>query len=67
MELKIIEGNFYQGEFVTVSVGGVKIKRKVHYSGMAGDLYIWYKNNMYFYSEFTKGFSGDEGGDNING
>ena len=60
MKLKIIEGNFYQGEFVKVSIGSNVIKRKVHYSGMAGDLYVWYKNNMYFYSEFQRGYSGDE-------
>lgn len=52
MELKIVEGKFYEGEFVTVSIDGKVVKRRVYYSTTAGDLYIRYKNNLYFYYEF---------------
>ena len=51
-ELKVIDGNFYEGEFVTVSINDDVIRRKVYYSGTAGDLYIRYKNRMYFKYEF---------------
>ncbi len=52
MELKILKGNFTEGEKVTVSINGKEINRKVHYSKEAGDLFIWFKNNKYFYYEF---------------
>lgn len=52
-ELKIIEGNFYEGEYVKVSINGAVVRRKVYYSGMAGDLYIRHKNKMYFLYEFN--------------
>ena len=52
MELKIIQGRFVEGETVKVSVDGKEISRKVHWSKKAGDLFIWYKNNKYFYYEF---------------
>lgn len=52
MELKIIGGKFYEGERVTVSINGEVITRKVHYSRDAGDLYIVFKNDRYFYGEF---------------
>ncbi len=50
--LKIVRGNFYEGEKVKVIVNDNEIERKVHYSASAGDLYIVYKNNKYFYYEF---------------
>lgn len=52
-ELKIIEGNFCEGQFVTVSINGDVVKRKVYYSASAGDLYIRYKNSVYFLYEFN--------------
>lgn len=52
MELKILKGRFTEGEKVTVSINGIEISRKVHYSKEAGDLFIWFKNNRYFYCEF---------------
>lgn len=52
MELKVLEGKFYEGEFVTVSINGNVVKRRVYFSTMAKDLFVWYKNNMYFYCEF---------------
>ena len=52
MELKIIQGNFIENETVIVSIDGKEVSRKVHYSKEAGDLFIWYKNNKYFYYEF---------------
>lgn len=59
MELKIIKGNFIEGERVTLLIGEDKIERKVYYSKGAGDLYVMYKNNKYFYYEFMKGYTGD--------
>lgn len=52
MELKIINGKFYEGERVTVAIDGKVITRRVYYSRDAGDLYILYKGAAYFYSEF---------------
>lgn len=53
-ELKTVDGKFYEGNFVTVSIGGDVVKRRVYYSASAGDLYIRYKNKAYFLYEFDK-------------
>lgn len=50
--MKILQGNFIEGEKVTVIVNGKTVQRRVYYSKRAGDLYIWVDNNMYFYYEF---------------
>ena len=55
MELKIIEGDFIEGERVTVSIGGDVITRIVRWDSQAGDLSIVYKNRKYFYYEFMRG------------
>lgn len=52
MELKILKGNFIEGERVTVSINGDIITRVVRYDSQAGDLSIVYKNKRYFYYEF---------------
>ena len=52
MELKILQGRFIENETVKVLIDGKEISRKVHWSKEAGDLFIWYKNNRYFYYEF---------------
>ena len=51
---------FIEGETIKLKVyeclkakeKGLNITRKVRYSKEAGDLYIWFKNKRYFYSEF---------------
>lgn len=48
----ILEGGFYEGEYVTVSMAGDIVKRKVWYDSFAGDLFIWYKNRRFFYYKF---------------
>lgn len=48
----IIDGNFIEGEYVTVNINGNIVKRKVYYSKDAGDLYVWCKCRKYFYYEF---------------
>lgn len=53
-ELKIIDGQFYEGQYVWVSINGNVVKRKVYYSTMAGDLFVRYKNMMYFLCEFNR-------------
>lgn len=50
--MKIIKENFIENEYVTIEINNNIITRKVYYSKEAGDLYILYKNNKYFYSEF---------------
>lgn len=49
---EVLDGNFYEGEYLTLSVNGKIIKRKVYYSKDAGDLYFMYKNSMYFLCDF---------------
>lgn len=49
----ILEGNFIEGEYTTVSIDGNEAKRKVYYDATAGDLFIWFKGNKYFYCEFS--------------
>ena len=60
MKLEIITGNFTEGEYVTVAIGGKQITRKVYYSATMGDLYINYKGLSYCYYEFMKGHTGDQ-------
>ena len=52
IEKKIVDGNFIEGEFVTVSIDGKEFKRKVYYSSKWGDLVIVIYGNEYAYSEF---------------
>ena len=49
---EIVEGNFIEGEFVSVRVDGNVYERKVQYSKEAGDLFITIKRKNYFYTEF---------------
>ena len=49
---EIINGNFIEGEYVTVNINGNTVTRKVYYSAAAGDLYVWCKGSKYFYYEF---------------
>lgn len=51
-KLKILDGEFFEGQSVTVSIDGRIVQRKVRYSSTAGDLFIQYKNKMYFLYEF---------------
>lgn len=52
MQMKIIKGNFIEGEYVSVIMfDGNTIRRKVYYDKTAGDLFIWYKGYKYFYYE----------------
>lgn len=51
--MKIIEGLFFKGDFVTVEIKGIKIKRKVKYNRLDG-LYILFNNMMYFEYEFEQ-------------
>lgn len=60
--MKIVDGNFYEGETVTVSVNGKTVRRKVRYSREAGDLYVVVDNRPYFLYEFWK--TDEEGKDN---
>lgn len=48
--MKLIEGNFYQNELITVEINGKQIVRKVKYNRMDG-LYIVYQNRKYFQYE----------------
>lgn len=52
LKLKIIEGDFKDGEFVVVSIDGREFKRKVYYSNRLNDLVIIAYGNEYRYSEF---------------
>lgn len=49
---EIVNGNFIEGEYVTININGNVVKRKVYYSKDAGDLYVWCKGKKYFYYEF---------------
>lgn len=51
----IVEGDFKEGEFVTVSIDGKEFRRKARYSKKWGDLIITIYNNEYAYSEFVNG------------
>lgn len=55
IEKKIVEGDFKEGEFVTVSIDGKEFRRKARYSKKWGDLIITIYNNEYAYSEFVNG------------
>lgn len=50
----IIEGEFKDGESVTVSIDGREFKRKVYHSSKLNDLAIVIFNNEYGKSEFIK-------------
>jgi len=50
--MKIIQGRFIEGEKVTVEIERAIITRRVYYDAQAGDLFVWFKNNKYFYYEF---------------
>lgn len=52
LKLKIIEGEFKDGEFVVVSIDGREFKRKVYYSNKHNELVIIAYGNEYRYSEF---------------
>ncbi|WP_298535706.1 hypothetical protein [uncultured Methanobrevibacter sp.] len=52
LKLKIIEGEFKDGESVTVSIDGKEFKRKVYYSNRWNDLVIIVYGNEYRRSEF---------------
>lgn len=54
MKLEIIEGRFVEDERVMIKINDKRITRKVYYSTEAGDLYIVYNNNKYFYYEFIR-------------
>lgn len=58
MEFKLIKGEFFQNQTITVEIDGKQIERKVKYSRMDG-LYIIYQNRKYFeyecnYDEYYK-------------
>lgn len=47
--IKLLDGEFYEGNVVTVEVDGKRYKRKVYYGN--GDLYIRIGNYKYFSSD----------------
>lgn len=47
MKFKLIKGNFYENELITVEIDGKQIDRKVRYNHMDG-LYIMYQNRKCF-------------------
>lgn len=56
--MKLLKGNFYENELITIEIDGKQIERKVKYNRMDG-LYIIYQNRKYFeyecdYSEIYK-------------
>lgn len=53
-KLEIIRGMFVEGEKVYVRVDNNIVVRRVYYSVEAGDLYIIYNSNKYFYYDFIK-------------
>lgn len=58
MKFKLIKGEFFQNQTITVEIDGKQIERKVKYSRMDG-LYIIYQNRKYFeyecnYDEYYK-------------
>ena len=48
--MKLIKGNFYQDELITVEIDGKQIERKVRFNRMDG-LYVIYQNKKYFHYE----------------
>ena len=48
--MKLIKGNFYEHETITVEINGKQIERKVKYNHMDG-LYITYQSRKYFHYE----------------
>jgi len=53
MEKKVVDGDFLEGETVTVSIDGKEYTRKVRYERECGDLTITVKGYKFFASEFT--------------
>ena len=49
---EIVNGDFLEGEKVTVNIDGEIITRKVFWSGSRKDLAIRFQNKIYGYSEF---------------
>ena len=49
--IKLVDGDFIEGETVTVEIDGKTYKRKVYYGD--GDLYITVKNTKYFPSDIV--------------
>ena len=47
--IKLIDGDFFEGETVTVEIDGKKYKRKVYYGN--GDLYITINGYKYYPSD----------------
>lgn len=52
---EIIDGEFLEGQFVTVRIDGKEFRRKVRYSTKWGDLIITIYNNEYAKYEFENG------------
>lgn len=48
MKLRLVEGNFYENEIVTLEIDGKQIKRKVKFDNFWKDLYVTYKNCKYY-------------------
>ena len=56
--MEYLNGDFFQGQVVTVRIDGKEIERKVRYNNSDG-LYIVYQNKKYFeyecnYNEYYK-------------
>lgn len=49
--IKLIDGDFFEGETITVEMDGKKYKRKVYYGN--GDLYITINGYKYFPSDIV--------------
>lgn len=47
MDFKLVKGNFFEGQAITIEIDGKQMERKVKYSRMDG-LYIVYQNRKYF-------------------
>lgn len=53
MEKEIVDGEFAEGEYVTVKIDGKEYTRKVKYSAKTyADLYIMIKGYAFTYSDF---------------
>lgn len=47
MNFKLVKGDFFEGQTITIDIEGKQTERKVKYSRMDG-LYIVYQNRKYF-------------------
>ena len=55
MDLELVDGDFYEGETVTVRVDGKEYRRKVRYSAKYyADLYVVIKNTAFTWSDFYR-------------